>query len=67
MKLRLFLLTLLATVGLLASPSAAKSRPSILLVMVDDMGYSDIGCYGGEIRTPTLDSLAENGVKFARF
>jgi arylsulfatase len=45
----------------------ADDRPNILLVMVDDMGYSDLGCYGGEIRTPTLDSLAQNGVKFARF
>lgn len=46
---------------------AADERPNILLVMVDDMGYSDLGCYGGEIRTPTIDSLAQNGVKFARF
>jgi len=42
-------------------------RPNILLVMVDDMGYSDLGCYGGEVRTPTLDALAENGVRLARF
>lgn len=41
--------------------------PNILLIMADDMGYSDIGCYGGEIRTPHLDSLAENGVRFTRF
>ena len=41
--------------------------PNILLIMADDMGYSDIGCYGGEIRTPRLDSLAENGVRFTRF
>jgi len=67
MKPWLILITLLTTFALLASPSAVKSRPNILLVMVDDMGYSDIGCYEGEIRTPTLDSLAENGVKFARF
>jgi arylsulfatase len=46
---------------------AADERPNILLVMVDDMGYSDLGCYGGEIRTPTIDSLAQDGVKFARF
>lgn len=46
---------------------AADERPNILLVMVDDMGYSDLGCYGGEISTPTLDMLAQNGVKFARF
>ena len=35
--------------------------------MVDDMGYSDIGCYGGEIRTPNIDSLAENGLRFTQF
>ena len=46
---------------------SADDRPNILLVMVDDMGYSDLGCYGGEIRTPTLDALAENGVRLARF
>jgi arylsulfatase len=47
--------------------AAEPARPNILLVMVDDMGYSDLGCYGGEVRTPTLDALAENGVRFARF
>lgn len=46
---------------------AVDERPNILLVMVDDMGYSDIGCYGGEIYTPTLDGLAQNGVRLARF
>ncbi len=55
---------MLAAFGLAA---AEPTRPNILLVMVDDMGYSDLGCYGGEIRTPTLDALAENGVRFARF
>ena len=47
--------------------NGAESRPNILIIMVDDMGYSDIGCYGGEIRTPTLDALAANGVRLARF
>jgi L-rhamnose mutarotase len=42
-------------------------RPSILLILADDMGYSDIGCYGGEIRTPNLDRLAANGLRFTRF
>lgn len=42
-------------------------RPNILLIVVDDMGYSDIGCYGGEIPTPNLDGLAANGVRLARF
>ncbi|RIJ48185.1 arylsulfatase [Maribellus luteus] len=41
-------------------------RPNILLVMVDDMGYSDLGCYGGEIQTPNIDRLAEEGVRFTQ-
>ena len=42
-------------------------RPNIVLIMVDDMGYSDIGCYGGEIDTPNLDRLAEEGLRFTQF
>ncbi len=45
----------------------ADERPNIVLIMADDMGYSDIGCYGGEIATPTLDSLADSGVRFTQF
>ena len=45
----------------------AQSRPNIILIMGDDMGYSDIGCYGGEIETPNLNSLAENGLRFTQF
>ena len=44
-----------------------KERPNIILIMADDMGYSDIGCYGGEIQTPNLDHLAENGIRFTQF
>lgn len=62
-----FLAILSCLLGMASLAVAADSRPNILLVMVDDMGYSDIGCYGGEIRTPTLDTLAENGVRLARF
>ena len=48
--------------------SAAESkRPNILLIMSDDMGFSDIGCYGSEIQTPNLDSLAQNGIRFTQF
>jgi arylsulfatase A-like enzyme len=43
------------------------SRPNIVLIMADDMGYSDIGCYGGEVRTPNLDRLAERGLRFTHF
>jgi arylsulfatase A-like enzyme len=42
-------------------------KPNILLIMADDMGYSDLGCFGGEIRTPNLDSLANGGVRFTNF
>ena len=45
----------------------ATNPPNILLVMNDDMGYSDIGCYGGEIQTPNLDKLAANGIRFTQF
>ncbi len=43
------------------------SRPNIILIMADDMGYSDLGCYGGEIHTPNLDQLAANGIRFTQF
>ncbi|HOW19704.1 MAG TPA: sulfatase-like hydrolase/transferase, partial [Phycisphaerae bacterium] len=42
-------------------------RPNIVLILSDDMGYSDLGCYGGEIRTQTLDRLAAQGLRFAQF
>ena len=47
--------------------AANETRPNIVIIMADDMGYSDIGCYGGEIRTPNIDSLARNGVRFTQF
>jgi arylsulfatase A-like enzyme len=42
-------------------------RPNIVVILADDLGYSDIGCYGGEIQTPNLDYLAANGLRFRRF
>lgn len=47
--------------------AAAAPRPNILLIVSDDMGFSDIGCYGGEIQTPNLDRLAANGLRFTQF
>ena len=47
--------------------TAAQARPNLVVILVDDMGYSDIGCYGGEIRTPNLDRLARAGVRFTQF
>ncbi|MGM0487220.1 MAG: arylsulfatase [Planctomycetota bacterium] len=43
-----------------------KSTPNVLLIMADDMGYSDLGCYGGEIETPNLDELADHGLRFTQ-
>ena len=44
-----------------------RSRPNVLLILNDDMGYSDLGCYGGEIETPNLDRLAQHGIRFTQF
>ncbi|WP_346863957.1 arylsulfatase [uncultured Draconibacterium sp.] len=43
------------------------NRPNIILILSDDMGYSDLGCYGGEVETPNLDALAANGLRFTQF
>jgi arylsulfatase len=56
------------TVTLPPSVCAAGSpRPNILLILADDLGYSDIGCFGSEIRTPNLDKLAADGLRFTQF
>jgi arylsulfatase len=52
---------------LLAVSFAHADPPDIVIVLADDMGYSDIGCYGGEVRTPVIDGLAANGLRFTRF
>ena len=46
---------------------AGPPRPNILLILADDLGYSDIGCNGGEVSTPNLDALARNGLRFRQF
>ena len=46
---------------------AATEKPNILLIVADDMGYSDAGCYGGDIATPNLDALAKDGLRFTQF
>lgn len=45
----------------------SENQPNILIILTDDMGYSDLGCYGSEIRTPNLDRLAGNGMRFTQF
>ena len=64
--MRAFLLPL-AFAGLALGPAALAAKPNIVLIMADDMGYSDIGCYGSEIATPVLDRLAANGLRFTQF
>ncbi len=51
----------------LGSNLSASERPNILIVLADDLGFSDLGCYGGEIETPVLDSLANNGLRYTNF
>ena len=47
--------------------SLSAKRPNFLFILVDDMGYSDLGCYGSEIETPNLDKLAANGLRYSQF
>ena len=57
-------------VSLLSLPLAIgqkADRPNILLMMVDDLGYADFGCYGSEIDTPNIDTLAQEGIRFTQF
>jgi arylsulfatase len=51
---------------LLASFSFAGEKPNILLIMADDLGFSDLGCYGGEIATPHLDSISDSGIRYTQ-
>ena len=57
----------IAIVALLFTPlsghTAAPAKPNIIVILVDDMGFSDLGCYGSEIPTPNLDSLASGGLR----
>jgi arylsulfatase len=50
-----------------ASAQALNKKPNIIVILTDDMGFSDIGCYGSEINTPNIDKLAKNGVRFSHF
>ncbi|MBA4018462.1 MAG: arylsulfatase [Pirellula sp.] len=69
MRILLIVVALLSAAAAQLAPAAAAEprRPNIILIMSDDMGYSDLGCYGGEIETPNLDALARGGVRFTQF
>ncbi|MEC3880123.1 sulfatase-like hydrolase/transferase [Parapedobacter sp. 10938] len=67
---RVFFLTVAGTLCTLAAPAqqgAENRRPNIVLILADDLGFSDIGCYGGEIQTPNIDGLAHEGVRYKQF
>ena len=57
-----YLLVLISFICILG----ANENPNIIFVLVDDMGYSDLGCYGSEINTPNIDSLAHNGLRYTQ-
>lgn len=60
--------SIIALTPLMVAPLCwAQEKPNVVIFLVDDMGYSDIGCYGGEIMTPNLDRLASTGVRFTQF
>ena len=57
----------LVTIGVPFSATATERRPNFLVIVADDLGYSDLGAFGGEIRTPHLDKLALAGIRLAGF
>ena len=69
MKSRVLKLVLVLLCGgqLIVAGQATAAPPNIVFIISDDMGYSDLGCYGGEIDTPVLDSLAEQGLRFTNY
>jgi arylsulfatase len=60
-------ISLVVLAGCSGEKPKSPSQPNIVLIMGDDIGFSDLGCYGSEIKTPNLDNLAENGVRFTTF
>ena len=53
--------------ALSVAAAEGNNRPNILIILADDLGFSDLGCYGSEIATPQLDALAKNGLRFTQF
>jgi len=65
-SMQFYILTISVLLAFSCTSKKAES-PNIILILADDMGYSDIGCYGGEIETPNLDNLARGGIRFTQF
>lgn len=66
-KLHLFLILILVFTTSISQNTTSDSRPNIVIILADDMGYSDIGSFGSEINTPNMDALANEGVRFTQF
>jgi arylsulfatase len=66
-RLARLLLAKLLCLAALSLPAASAPRPNILLILADDLGFSDLGCYGSSIATPNLDRLAAGGLRFTQF
>jgi arylsulfatase A-like enzyme len=64
---RISFVTLLLFASIASAEDSRATRPNIIVIMSDDMGYSDLGCYGGEIDTPNLDKLAAGGLRYTQF
>lgn len=58
---------LAGTMPALAQKSPKDKRPNIVVILADDLGYSDLGCFGGEIQTPNIDKMAQNGIRYTQF
>ena len=63
----MFKTTIVALVMILTFQVTSAQKPNIILILADDLGFSDLGCYGGEIPTPNIDKLAQTGVRFTQF
>ncbi|MBC8113602.1 MAG: sulfatase-like hydrolase/transferase, partial [Candidatus Saccharimonas sp.] len=61
LRLALFVCLIVTTVA------HAADKPNVVFILADDLGFSDLGCYGGEIETPNLDKLAANGLRYSQF
>ena len=66
-NMKIILLIFIITFYNCSKFAAKDDRPNIVVIMSDDMGFSDLGCYGGEVNTPNLDRLASNGLRFTQF